>query len=31
VSYMFQSVAGVRWLVPEMTIGFLRTAGWRNM
>jgi hypothetical protein len=31
VSYMFQSVAGGRWLVPETTIGFLRKAGWGNM
>jgi hypothetical protein len=26
--YMFQSVAGIRWRVPEMTIGSLRKAGW---
>jgi hypothetical protein len=25
---MFQSVAGVRWLVQETTIGSLRIAGW---
>src|SRR6266705_3240937 len=25
---MFQSVAGIRWLVPEPTIGSLRKAGW---
>jgi hypothetical protein len=28
VFYMFQSVVGIRWRVPEMTSGSLRKAGW---